>query len=199
MANIPAALVKELREKTGAGMMDCKKALEETGGDMDKAVDYLRKKGIAKAEKKATREVKDGLVEAYIHAGGKLGVLVEINCETDFVAKTKEFREFARNVAMQVAASNPLSVKREEVPQDVLNHEMEIYLAQAKESGKPDHIAEKMAQGKMDKFFAEKVLLEQAYIRNPEITVKDYLTEMISKLGENITIRQFSRFRIGDE
>ncbi len=199
MVNIPAALVKELREKTGAGMMDCKKALEETGGDMDKAVDYLRKKGIAKAEKKAAREVKDGLVEAYIHAGGKLGVLVEINCETDFVAKTKEFREFARNVAMQVAASNPLSVKREGVPQEVLRHEMEIYVAQAKESGKPDHIAEKIAQGKMDKFFAEKVLLEQAYIRNPEITVKDYLTEMISKLGENITIRQFSRFRIGDE
>ncbi len=199
MVNIPAALVKELREKTGAGMMDCKKALEETGGDMDKAVDYLRKKGIAKAEKKAAREVKDGLVEAYIHAGGKLGVLVEINCETDFVAKTKEFREFARNVAMQVAASNPLSVKREGVPQEVLRHEMEIYIAQAKESGKPDHIAEKIAQGKMDKFFAEKVLLEQAYIRNPEITVKDYLTEMISKLGENITIRQFSRFRIGDE
>ncbi|MCK6620159.1 MAG: translation elongation factor Ts [Calditrichaceae bacterium] len=199
MTNIPAALVKELREKTGAGMMDCKKALEETGGDMDKAVDYLRKKGIAKAEKKASREVKDGLVEAYIHAGGKLGVLVEINCETDFVAKTKEFREFARNVAMQIAASNPLSVKREGVPQEVLSHEMEIYVAQAKESGKPDHIAEKIAQGKMDKFFAEKVLLEQAYIRNPEITVKDYLTEMISRLGENITIRQFSRFRIGDE
>lgn len=199
MLNIPAALVKELREKTGAGMMDCKKALEESGGDMDKAVDYLRKKGIAKAEKKASREVKDGLVEAYIHAGGKLGVLVEINCETDFVAKTKEFREFARNVAMQIAASNPLSVKREEVPQEVLRREMEIYIAQAKESGKPEHIAEKIAQGKMEKFFAEKVLLEQAYIRNPEITIKDYLTEMISRLGENITIRQFSRFRIGDE
>jgi elongation factor Ts len=199
MANITAAMVKELREITGAGMMDCKAALQETNGDLEKAVDVLRKKGIAKAEKKSSREVKDGLVEAYIHAGGKLGVLVEINCETDFVAKTEDFKEFARNVAMQVAATNPVSVTREEVPRHIVDHEMEIYKDQAKSSGKPDHILEKIAQGKMDKFFAENVLLEQAYIRNPEKTVKDYLTEIIAKLGENITIRQFARFRIGDE
>jgi elongation factor Ts len=199
MVNITAVMVKELREITGAGMMDCKAALQETNGDLDKAVDVLRKKGIAKAEKKASREVKDGLVEAYIHAGGKLGVLVEINCETDFVAKTDDFKEFARNMAMQVAATNPLSVTREEVPQNVIDREMEIYKDQAKDSGKPDHIIEKIAQGKLDKFYAENVLLEQAYIRNPDKTVKDYLTEIIAKLGENITIRQFARFRIGDE
>lgn len=199
MVNITAVMVKELREKTGAGMMDCKAALQETNGDLDKAVDVLRKKGIAKAEKKASREVKDGLVEAYIHAGGKLGVLVEINCETDFVAKTDDFKEFARNMAMQVAATNPLAVTREEVPQNVIDREMEIYKDQAKDSGKPDHIIEKIAQGKLDKFYAENVLLEQAYIRNPDKTVKDYLTEIIAKLGENITIRQFARFRIGDE
>jgi elongation factor Ts len=199
MVNITAVMVKELREKTGAGMMDCKAALQETDGDLEKAVDVLRKKGIAKAEKKSAREVKDGLVEAYIHAGGKLGVLVEINCETDFVAKTDDFKEFARNVAMQVAATNPLGVTREEVPRQVVDREMEIYKDQAKSSGKPDHIIEKIAQGKMDKFYAENVLLEQAYIRNPEKTVKDYLTEIIAKLGENISIRQFARFRIGDE
>jgi elongation factor Ts len=199
MVNITAVMVKELREITGAGMMDCKAALQETNGDLDKAVDVLRKKGIAKAEKKASPEVKDGLVEAYIHAGGKLGVLVEINCETDFVAKTNDFKEFARNMAMQVAATNPLSVAREEVPQNVIDREMEIYKDQAKDSGKPDHIIEKIAQGKLDKFYAENVLLEQAYIRNPDKTVKDYLTEIIAKLGENITIRQFARFRIGDE
>lgn len=199
MANISAAAVKELREKTGAGMMDCKKALEETGGDLEKAVDVLRKKGIAKAEKKASRDVKDGLVEAYIHAGGKLGVLVEINCETDFVAKTVDFKEFARNVAMQIAATNPLGISREDVPDNVVKREMEIYIDQARGSGKPDHILEKIAQGKLEKFYSENVLLEQAYIRNPEKTLKDYLTEIIAKLGENITIRQFSRFRIGDE
>lgn len=199
MANISAAAVKELREKTGAGMMDCKKALEETGGDLEKAVDVLRKKGIAKAEKKSSRDVKDGLVEAYIHAGGKLGVLVEINCETDFVAKTDDFKEFARNVAMQIAATNPLGISREDIPDSVVKKEMEIYIDQARGSGKPDHILEKIAQGKLEKFYAENVLLEQAYIRNPEKTLKDYLTEIIAKLGENITIRQFSRFRIGDE
>lgn len=199
MANISAAAVKELREKTGAGMMDCKKALEETGGDLEKAVDVLRKKGIAKAEKKSSRDVKDGLVEAYIHAGGKLGVLVEINCETDFVAKTDDFKEFARNVAMQIAATNPLGISREDIPGNVVKKEMEIYIDQARGSGKPDHILEKIAQGKLEKFYAENVLLEQAYIRNPEKTLKDYLTEIIAKLGENITIRQFSRFRIGDE
>lgn len=199
MANITAALVKELREKTGAGMMDCKKALQETDGDMAKAVDFLRKKGIAKAEKKASRDANDGLVEAYIHPGGKLGVLVEINCETDFVAKTDDFQEFARNIAMQIAATNPLAVKREDIPQELADKELAIYKDQAKESGKPDHIIEKIATGKMDKFYTENTLLEQGYIRDPEKTVKDYLTSIIAKLGENITIRQFTRFRIGDE
>ncbi len=199
MANITAAMVKELREKTGAGMMDCKKALVETGGDMDKSVAYLRKKGIAKAEKKASREVKDGLVEAYIHAGGKLGVIVELNCETDFVAKTDDFKNLARDIAMQVAATNPTGVKREDVPEELVKREMEIYKASAKESGKPEHIIEKIATGRMEKFYAENVLEEQAFIKNPDITIKDYLTEVIAKLGENISIRRFARFRIGDE
>ncbi len=199
MANITAALVKELREKTGAGMMDCKKALQETDGDMAKAVDFLRKKGIAKAEKKASRDANDGLVEDNIHPGGKLVVLVEINCETDFVAKTDDFQEFARNIAMQIAATNPLAVKREDIPQELADKELAIYKDQAKESGKPDHIIEKIATGKMDKFYTENTLLEQGYIRDPEKTVKDYLTSIIAKLGENITIRQFTRFRIGDE
>ena len=199
MANITAAMVKELREKTGAGMMDCKKALTETDGDMNKAVEYLRKKGIAKAEKKASREAKDGLVEAYIHAGGKLGVLVEANCETDFVAKTDEFKEFVRNVAMQIAATNPICITREEVPADIVEREMNIFKAQAAESGKPDNIAEKIAAGRMEKFYSENVLLEQAYIREPDRTMKDFLTDMIAKIGENVTIRRFARFRIGDE
>lgn len=199
MANITAAMVKELREKTGVGMMDCKKALVESDGDMDKAVAFLRKKGIAKAEKKASREVKDGLVEAYIHAGGKLGVIVELNCETDFVAKTEDFKSLARNLAMQVAATNPIGVKREDVPEDLIKREMEIYNASAKESGKPEHIIEKIATGRMEKFYAENVLEEQAFIKNPDVTIKDYLTEVIAKLGENISIRRFARFRIGDE
>ena len=199
MATITAALVKELRDKTGAGMMDCKKALQEVDGDLEKAVDFLRKKGIAKAEKKASREAKDGLVEAYIHAGGKLGVIVEINCETDFVAKTDDFKEFVRNVAMHVAASNPQSVAREDIDPAVVAKEVEIYKDQAKDSGKPEHIIEKIAEGKLEKFYSESVLLEQAYIRDPDKSIKDYLTETIAKLGENIAIQRFARFRIGDE
>ncbi len=199
MANITAQMVKELREMTGAGMMDCKNALVEADGDMEKAVEILRKKGIAKAEKKAGRETKDGLVEAYIHAGGKLGVLVEVNCETDFVANTDDFKTFVRNVAMQIAATNPIAISREDVPEDVVNREKEIYREQALSSGKPEHIVDKIAEGKLEKFFAENVLLEQAYIRDPEKTIKDYLTETIAKLGENITIRRFARFRIGED
>lgn len=199
MANITASMVKELRDMTGAGMMDCKKALEESGADVAKAVEYLRKKGIAKAEKKASREVNDGLVEAYIHAGGKLGVLVEVNCETDFVAKTDQFKEFVRNLAMHIAATNPSSITREEIPADLVEREMKIYRESAKESGKPDHIIDKIAQGRLEKFYAETVLLEQAYIREPDKTIKDLLTETIGKLGENVTIRRFVRFRIGDE
>ncbi len=199
MANITAQMVKELREMTGAGMMDCKNALVEAEGDMEKAVEILRKKGIAKAEKKAGRETKDGLVDAYIHAGGKLGVLVEVNCETDFVANTDDFKTFVRNIAMQIAATNPIAIRREDVPEEVVNREKEIYREQALSSGKPEHIVDKIAEGKLEKFFAENVLLEQAYIRDPEKTIKDYLTEVIAKLGENITIRRFARFRIGED
>jgi elongation factor Ts len=199
MANITAAMVKELREKTGAGMMDCKAALQETGGDMEKAVDYLRKKGVAKAEKKSSRETKDGLVEAYIHPGGKLGVLVEVSCETDFVAKTDDFQELVKNIAMQIAATNPLAVSRDQIDPAVVEKEMEIYKAQAKESGKPDNIVEKIAQGRLEKFYAERVLEEQPFIKDDKKTVKEYVTEVIAKLGENISIRRFARFRIGDE
>lgn len=199
MANISAQAVKELREKTGAGMMDCKRALDEANGQLDKAVEILRKKGIAKAEKKASREVKDGLIEAYIHAGGKLGTLVEVNCETDFVAKTADFQDFVKNIAMQIAATDPISVTREAVPKDTVEKEMDIYRAQAEGSGKPQNIINKIAEGKLEKFYAESVLMEQAFVRNPEITIKDYVAETIAKLGENITIRRFARFRIGDE
>jgi len=199
MGNISANMVKELRIKTGAGMMDCKRALQETDGDLQKAVEYLRKKGIAKAEKKASREVKDGLIEAYIHAGGKLGSMVEVNCETDFVAKTDEFKDFVKNLAMQIAAANPIAVTREEISEELVGKELEIYKEQAKGSGKPEHILDKIAQGKLEKFYAENVLLEQSFVKNPEITIKQYTTEVISKLGENISIRRFARFRIGDE
>jgi elongation factor Ts len=195
---ITAKAVKELREKTGAGMMDCKNALKETAGDMDKAVEVLRKKGIAKAEKKASREAKDGLVHSYIHPGGKLGVLVEVNCETDFVANTDDFKSFVHNLSMHIAASNPIAITREEVPQGIVDREMRIYTEQAKESKKPDFIIEKIASGKLDKFFTENVLLEQPFIRDPDKSIKNYLTEVIAKLGENITIRRFTRYQIGD-
>jgi elongation factor Ts len=195
---ISAKTVKELREKTGAGMMDCKNALKESDGDMEKAVEILRKKGIAKAEKKASREVKDGLIHSYIHPGDKLGVLVEVNCETDFVAKTDEFKDFVHNLAMHIAASNPISIDRETVPQEIVDREMRIYKEQAAESGKPENILEKIATGKMEKFYAENVLLEQAYIRDPEKSIKDYLTEIIAKIGENISVRRFVRYQIGD-
>jgi elongation factor Ts len=195
---ISAKTVKELREKTGAGMMDCKNALKESGGDMEKAVEILRKKGIAKAEKKASREVRDGLIHAYIHPGDKLGVLVEVNCETDFVAKTDEFKDFVHNLAMHIAASNPISIDRETAPKDIVDREMRIYKEQAAESGKPENILEKIATGKMEKFYAENVLMEQAYIRDPEKSIKDYQTEVIAKIGENISIRRFVRYQIGD-
>ncbi|OPX34756.1 translation elongation factor Ts [candidate division KSB1 bacterium 4484_188] len=195
---ITAKTVKELRDKTGAGMMDCKNALKEANGDMELAVEILRKKGIAKAEKKASREVKDGLVHAYIHPGGKLGVLVEVNCETDFVANTDDFKEFVHNLAMHIAAANPAALDRDQVPQELVEREMRIYREQAEESGKPANIVEKIVQGKIEKFYSENVLLEQAYIRDPEKTIKDYLTEIIAKIGENITIRRFERFKIGE-
>jgi elongation factor Ts len=198
MAEITASIVKELREKTGAGMMDCKNALKEANGDMDKAVDVLRKKGIARASKKAARAVNEGRIEAYIHPGSKLGVLLEINCETDFVAKTEDFMTFSRDVAMQIAASAPSFVRREDVDQATIDKEMEIYRAQAKEQGKPANIVDKIASGKLDKFYSEICLLEQPFVKDPDKTIENLLTELIAKLGENISIRRFSRFKMGE-
>ena len=195
---IPAAQVKELREKTGAGMMDCKKALQETKGDVEKAIDQLRKKGIATAQKKAGREASEGIIEAYIHPGSRLGVLLEINCETDFVAKTNEFKQLAHDIAMQIAATNPLAIRREDVAQDVIDKELDIYRTQAKEQGKPENIVEKMIQGRLDKFFQEMCLLEQSFVKDQNKTVKDWITEYIAKLGENIVIRRFVRLQLGE-
>jgi elongation factor Ts len=198
MADITAAVVKDLRDKTGAGMMDCKKALVEANGDVEKASEILRKKGIASASKKASRAVNEGRIEAYIHPGSKIGVLVEINCETDFVAKTDDFSIFSRDIAMQVAASSPLFVKREDVDQELIDRELDIYRDQAKNQGKPENIIEKIATGKLDKFYSEICLLEQPFVKDPDKTIENLVTETISKLGENISIRRFSRFRIGE-
>ena len=196
---ISAAMVRELREKTQAGMMDCKQALQDTQGDMNKAIDLLRQKGLATAMKRAGRQASEGLVHAYIHAGGRLGVLLEVNCETDFAAKSQDFQDFVRNVAMQIAAANPLGIVQEDIPQEVIDRERAIYAAQAKESGKPDNIIEKMVDGKMRKFFQESVLLEQSYIKDPDKTVQDYFNELLAKTGEKIIIRRFSRFQLGAE
>lgn len=196
---ITAALVRELREKTNAGMMDCKQALQETSGNMDKAVDLLRQKGLATAMKRAGKQASEGLVHAYIHAGGRMGVLVEVNCETDFAAKSQDFQDFVKNVAMQIAATNPLGVSKEDVPQEAIERERAIYLAQARESGKPDNILEKMVDGKMRKYFQEVVLLEQAYVKDPDKTIQDYLNELLAKTGEKILIRRFVRFQLGAE
>ena len=195
---IDAKLVKTLRDKTGAGMMDCKKALVESDGNLENAVDYLRKSGMAKAEKKGVRETKDGLVYSYIHAGGRLGVLVELNCETDFVAKTDDFSDLGHNFAMQIAATNPMAIVRESIPEDVIAREKDIYTEQAKAEGKLDNIIEKMVEGRLNKFYQENCLLEQAYIKDPDKKVKDLLTELIATLGENISIKRFVRFAIGE-
>ena len=195
---IDAKLVKTLREKTGAGMMDCKNALVDSNGDLDKAVDYLRKSGVAKAEKKGTRDTREGLVYSYIHAGGRLGVLLELNCETDFVAKTDGFTELAHNLAMQIAATNPLSLDRESIDGQILAREKEIFTDQAKSEGKPDNIIEKMVEGRLSKFFQESCLLEQTYIKDPDKKVSDLLTETIATLGENISINRFIRFAVGE-
>ncbi|HBY17836.1 MAG: Elongation factor T [Marinimicrobia bacterium 46_47] len=195
---ITAAMVKELRDKTGAGMMDCKKALNKTDGDMDKAVDYLRAQGIAKAEKKTSRAVNEGLIYAYIHQGSKLGTLVEVNCETDFVANTPDFQNFVKDVAMQIAASAPLAVTREEVDPAIIEREKAIYKEQVINEGKPEHIAEKIVTGKLEKFYKENVLLEQPFFKDPEKNVETYLKETIGKLGENIQIARFSRFVLGE-
>ncbi len=198
MTTISATLVKQLREKTGAGMMDCKQALTECDADMDKAVDFLRKKGLATAQKRAGRAMTEGTVQSYIHMGGKLGVLVEVNCETDFVAKNEDFVEFAKNIAMHIAASSPLGIRSEDVPEDIVNREREIYKAQALETGKPENVAAKIVEGKMNKFFKDNCLLNQPYVRDPDVSVEDLLNELIAKIGENITIRRFVRFQTGE-
>ena len=197
MSKISASLVKELREKTGAGMLDCRNALQETDGDLDKAVDLLREKGLSKAAKKSSRIAAEGLVEAYIH-GGRIGVLVEVNSETDFVAKTDEFKDFVKDVAMQIAASSPKYVSREEVPEDIINHEKEVLTQQAMNEGKPQNIAEKMVEGRIEKFYKEIVLLEQPFIKDPDKTIETLLKEKIAKIGENIKIRRFVRFEVGE-
>ena len=198
MATISAALVKELREKTGAGIMDCKQALSESGADVGAAIDFLRKKGLATAKKRAGRAATEGTVQSYIHMGGKIGVLVEINCETDFVAKTDDFREFAKNIAMHIAATNPVGITPEDVPEDIIQKEKEIYRAQALETGKPENIVDKIAEGKLKRFYKESCLLEQPYVRDPDITVADLINDVIAKIGENITIRRFARYQIGE-
>ncbi len=194
---ITSQMVKELRDKTNAGMMDCKKALGETEGDMEKAVDFLRQKGLAVAQKRAGRSTSEGVVQTYIHAGGKLGVMVEVNCETDFVAKTEDFQNFAKEIAMHVAAMNPIAIKREDIPQDLVDREAEIYKQQAIDSGKPENIAEKMVTGKLDKYFADMSLLEQKFVKNPDLNVQDLLNDLIAKMGENISIKRFTRFQVG--
>jgi elongation factor Ts len=192
-------MVKQLREKSGAGMMDCKQALVECDADIDKAVDFLRKKGLATAQKRAGRAMTEGTIQSYIHMGGKLGVLVEVNCETDFVAKNEDFVQFATNIAMHIAATNPLGVRAEEVPDEVVQRERDIYQAQALETGKPENVITKIVDGKMNKFFKENCLLNQAYVRDPELSIEDVLNELIAKIGENITIRRFVRFQTGEE
>lgn len=198
MAEISAKLVKELREKTGTGMMDCKEALAASGGDMTKALEFLRKKGLATAQKRAGRATSEGAIAAYIHLGAKLGVMVEINSETDFVAKNEQFQEFAKNIAMHIAASNPLAIRPEDVSAEIVAKEREIYAAQAKETGKPEKVIEKIVEGKLKKFFEDNCLLQQPYVRNPDITVGDLLNDLIAKIGENISIRRFVRFQVGD-
>lgn len=192
-------MIKKLREKTAAGMMDCKKALEEAGGDMEKAVDILRQKGLAVAAKRAGKATKEGVVAAYIHANKKLGAMVEVNCETDFVARTEEFQKFAYDVAMHIAATNPICVGREDVPAEVLEREKQIYEAQARETGKPENVIEKIVQGKLEKFYKESVLLEQAFVKNPELTIQDLLNELMTKTGERIQIKRFVRYQVGEE
>jgi len=191
-------LVKDLRQRTGAGVMDCRTALQEANGNIEGAIDYLRKKGLATAAKKAGRIATDGLVSSYIHAGGKIGVLVEINCETDFVARTDDFQNFVKNMAMQIAAANPQYIRREEVPAEVLEKERQIYRTQALESGKPEKVVDKIVEGKLERFYSEACLLEQTYIKDSDQTVREVLDAMIAKIGENISIRRFARFQLGE-
>jgi elongation factor Ts len=195
---ISMELVKDLRQRTGAGVMDCRTALQEAKGNIEGAIDYLRKKGLATAAKKAGRIATDGLVSSYIHAGGKIGVLVEINCETDFVARTDDFQTFVKNIAMQIAAANPQYIRREEVPPDVLEKERQIYRTQALDSGKPEKVIDKIVDGKLERFYSEVCLLEQTYIKDSDQAVREVLEAMIAKIGENISIRRFARFQLGE-
>ena len=195
---ISIELVKDLRQRTGAGVIDCKTALQEAKGDVDAAIEYLRRKGLATAAKKAGRIATDGLVSSYIHTGGKMGVLVEINCETDFVAKTEDFQNFVKNIAMHIAATNPQYIRREEIPAEVLEREKRIYQSQAVDSGKPEKVIDKIAQGKMERFYSEVCLLEQTYFKDSDLTVKEVIDAMIGKVGENISIRRFARFQLGE-
>jgi elongation factor Ts len=195
---IDAQMVKELRERTGAGMMDCKQALQETGGDIEKSIDTLRKKGLAAAAKRAGRAAAEGAVGSYIHAGGKIGVLLEVNCETDFVARTEDFQELVRDIAMHVAAAEPRFVRRDEVTDEVLAQEREIYRAQALASGKPEAVVDKIVDGKLEKFYAQAVLLDQAFVKDPDRTVQDLVTAAVARMGENIQVRRFARFKLGE-
>ncbi|MDE3019968.1 MAG: translation elongation factor Ts [Nitrospirota bacterium] len=194
-----ATLVKELREKTGAGILDCQKALVETGDDIEKAIEHLRQKGLAAAQKKAGRETNEGIIASYIHPGNRIGVLVEVNCETDFVARNEEFQAFVRDLALQIAASNPSFVKREDIPASFIEKEKQIYLAQAKEMGKPEPAWAKIVDGKLEKFYQESCLLEQVFIKDPTVTIKDLLAQKIAKIGENMAIRRFTRYQLGHE
>jgi len=197
MPIITADMVKELREATAAGVLDCKKALEASGGDVEKAKAYLREKGIAAAARKADREVKEGLIEAYVHAGGRVGALIELDCETDFVARTEEFRALAHDLAMQVVAANPLYLAPEDIPPHVLEEETKDYRAQARDAGKPEHVIEKVVEGKLQKYYQEVCLMKQPFIKDDELTVQDIITRMIAKVGENIVVRRFARFELG--
>jgi len=199
MAAIDSKMIKDLRVRTNAGIMDCKEALQEAGGDMEKAVDFLRKKGLATALKRAGRETSEGVVNSYIHGGGKIGVLVEVNCETDFVAKTDEFKEFVKNIAIHIAATRPLGIERKDVAQEVIKREEEVYRAQALETGKPEKIIDKIVEGKMEKFFKETCLLEQQYVKNTDITITDLIHEMVAKTGESISVRRFARYQLGGD
>lgn len=194
---ITSQMVKDLRDKTAAGMMDCKKALSETEGDMEKAVDLLRQKGLAVAAKRAGRATSEGTIECYIHAGGKIAAMIELSCESDFVAKTDGFKDFAREIALHVAATNPVAISREEVPEEVINREKQIYIEQANDSGKPENIIEKMVEGKMEKFLKEICLLDQKFVKDPDVTIQEMITDLIGKMGESISIKRFSRFQVG--
>lgn len=195
---ITASLVKDLRERTGAGMMECKKALAEANGDIDKAIDNLRKQGVLRAASKAGREARQGLIQSYIHPGDQLGVLLEVSCETDFVARTDDFKNLVRSIAMQIAATNAMAVRREDVDPELVHREREVLLEQARSSGKPEAILQRMVEGRLDKFYEEIVLMEQPYIKDPDRKVKDLLDQAIAKVGENIVVRRFAKFRIGE-